>query len=103
MRIGQSVLSSYWNERLLIYVCKGTERKISAVDSCCRHNLKFNFENSRRRLADYVKKLHQKACRRIIFPSFNQSYHLASENTKRQYSRVYKKLTRRYIGVAVGS
>ena len=50
-----------------------------------------------------VKKLHQKACRRIIFPSFNQSYHLASENTKRQYSRVYKKLTRRYIGVAVGS
>ena len=70
------------------------------MDSCCRHNLKFNFKNSRRRLADYVKKLHQKACRTIIFPSFNQS---ASENTKRQYSRVYKKLTRRYIGVAVGS
>ena len=43
--------------------------RFTAVVSRCRRNL--NYEISRRRLAGYVKNLHQRACRKcstIIFP-----------------------------------
>ena len=48
---------------------KAENERFTAAGSCCRQKLKY--ENSRRHLADYVKKLHQKACHKcstIIFP-----------------------------------
>ena len=41
---------------------KAKNERFSAAGSRCHQNFKFENVTSRRRLADYVKKLHQKAC-----------------------------------------
>ena len=71
----RTALSLAWYEW---FSCKGKESKIYSCELNSVAVRTSNMKISRRRLADYVKTLHQKACRTcstIIFFSFNQSNH----------------------------
>ena len=57
------------------FYLKEENGRFSAVGSCCRQNLKF--EISRRYLTDYIKKLHQRACRTVSSQSCSLSVRLS--------------------------
>ena len=67
VRNRRTALSLAWYEW---FSCKGKSERFTAASSSCRQKI------SRRRLADYVKTLHQKACRTcstiIFLHSINQ-------------------------------